>query len=91
MWKANASAANFLHTELEISNTFADSALGSRNAGRIAADRKNARTGYDTVVRLAACLELTAEEIQMVRGKLARLKLKLIQLGEFSTVSKGLS
>jgi hypothetical protein len=89
--KANASAADFLHTELEISNTFADIALGSRNAIRIATDRRNARTGYDTVVRLVARLELTAEDVQIVGRKLALLKSKLIRLGESSAVLKDVS
>jgi hypothetical protein len=80
--KLNASGVEFLHSDAELALTFADLALASSDSLRAAIHRKNARAGYDTVVRLRHNLTLSPQETQSLEEKILRLKSRLVQLGE---------
>ena len=78
----NASGVEFLLVEADTGLTFADSALCSKDPDRIAFDRRNARAAYDTILRFVGRVGFSPGEASALHAKVARLKSKLVDLGE---------
>jgi len=74
------STLNFVLSELEISETFADIALNSDAGEKISRNRQNARKGYETALRFMAAIP--ADDRHKLHEKLDSLKSKLVELGE---------
>ena len=74
------STLNFVLSELEISETFADIALNSDAGEKISRNRQNARKGYETALRCMAAIP--ADDRHKLYEKLDSLKSKLVELGE---------
>jgi hypothetical protein len=79
----NRTSADFLKVDLETALTFSGIALqNAANSIKRQRNQRNARLGYDTIVRLIQKVTLSDEEIRSMAGKLQRLKTELQQLGE---------
>lgn len=79
----NKNAAEFLCVDLDTALTFAQMASSSaRNPEARLRNRKNARTAYDTVMRLKEKVTLSPEESALMGEKLDALKRILLELGE---------
>jgi hypothetical protein len=78
----NQATADFLKTDVETALTFAGIALKSDDPIKKIRNRRNARTGYDAVLRLRPKVDLCAGDSRMLAGKLKRLRLELQTLGE---------
>ena len=72
----------FLFTEAEIGNTFADFALRCDDPNRAARSRTGARAAYDAVIHHSAKVALTDEAAHRLSKRLELLKSKLQRLGE---------
>ncbi|HKU23509.1 MAG TPA: hypothetical protein VJQ50_21035 [Terriglobales bacterium] len=78
----HASGVEFLIVECDTGLTFADSALRSKDPDRIALGRRNARAAYDTILRFVGRIGFSPGEASALHAKMARLKSKLVDLGE---------
>jgi hypothetical protein len=78
----NRTSAESLKTDVEIALTFSTIALRTENIPKRQRNGRNARKGYDTILRLVGRVRLTSEDEQFLSEKLARLKLELQRLGE---------
>jgi hypothetical protein len=74
--------AEFLIADLEMGITFTELALSSKDQAVIVRNRRNALKAYDTVSKLAPKSRLNEAESKAVTALLARLKEKLVLLGE---------
>lgn len=72
----------FIRAEVLTGLTFAKIALGSRHQDKIDRNRVNARKAYDTLLRFMPRDNVTTEEWDEVRAKIAELKTQLQRLGE---------
>lgn len=72
----------FIKTELDTGLMFCSIALTAGSLEKIARNTGNARKAYDTALRLVPQLILTLQESEQFDSKFARLKHKLVQLGE---------
>ena len=77
-----SSRAEFLFTEAEVGNTFADLALRWDDPNRAAQSRTGARAAYDAVIHHSAKVALTVEDAHRLGKRLELLKSKLQRLGE---------
>jgi hypothetical protein len=75
-------SAEFLKTDVETALTFSSIALQSEDLSKRARNCRNARRGYDTIVRLAGRIQLSMDDEQFLTKKLVRLKGELERLGE---------
>jgi len=73
---------SFIVTELEVAETFAGIALESDNREKILRNTKNARTGYETILRFLDIIPLEMRKQKYIAQRLTSLKLKLVELGE---------
>lgn len=78
----NRTSAALLITDLELGLTFLHVAETSTNEETIRRNRQNARTVYDTTLRLLSKLTLNNEEWNSVEVKLSMLKERLAAVGE---------
>jgi hypothetical protein len=78
----NRTSAEFLKTDVETALTFSSIALQSEDLSKKQRNRRNARKGYDTIVRLAGRIRLTSDDEEFLTEKLTRLKSELQRLGE---------
>jgi hypothetical protein len=75
-------SAQFLKTDAETALTFSSIALQTDNPDKRERNRRNARKGYDTILRLASQTRLSSDDEKFLSEKLGRLKSELKQLGE---------
>jgi hypothetical protein len=78
----NHSGISFLLTDLDLAMTFMDVADASRIEETTRRNHTNARTAYDTVLRLLEKLTPNADERQALDAKLASLKTRLQAVGQ---------
>jgi hypothetical protein len=79
----NRTSTDFLKIDLETALTFSSIALqNAMNTVKRQRNQRNARVGYDTIVRLIEKVTLTDEETRFMVRNLQRLKTELQQLGE---------
>lgn len=79
----NRTSIDFLKIDLQTALTFSQIALQSNaDAEKRRRNRKNARKGYDTIVRLAEKVSLSDRDGRYISRNLERLKSELQQLGE---------
>jgi hypothetical protein len=78
----NRSGVSFLLTDLDIGMTFMDVAATSRIEETTRRNHTNARTAYDTVLRLLENLTPTADERRAIDAKLASLRMRLQAIGQ---------
>jgi hypothetical protein len=78
----NRSGVSFLLTDLDLAITFMDVADASRIEDTTRRNYTNARTAYDTVLRLLEKLTPSADERQAIDAKLASLKTRLQAVGQ---------
>jgi hypothetical protein len=78
----NRTSAQFLRTDIETALLFCSIALQTEDLSKRERNRKNARRGYDTIVRLSARIRLSNDDEQFLSDKLERLKFELQRLGE---------
>ena len=81
-FQANAVGVDFIRNDLETALTFAQIAKRSHEAEKTVRNRRNARRGYNTVVRFLTRTTLTADQQQDIDEKLDRLRSALAELGE---------
>lgn len=74
---------DFLKTDLDIALTFADTAMRSgKDPAKKERNRRNARRGYDTVLRMLEKQDLTRNDANFLFQHLQVLKSRLQELGE---------
>ena len=78
----NQSGVSFLLTDLDLAMTFMDVADASRIEETTRRNHTNARTAYDTVLRLLEKLTPNADQRQTIDAKLASLKTRLHAVGQ---------
>jgi hypothetical protein len=78
----NRTSAEFLKTDVETALLFASIALQTEDLSKRQRNCRNARRGYDTIVRLASRIRFSDDEAQFLSERLARLKSELERLGE---------
>jgi len=78
----NQSGVLFLLTDLDLAMTFMDIAEASHIEETTRRNRTNARTAYDTVLRLLEKLTPNADQSQAIDAKLASLKTRLQAVGQ---------
>jgi hypothetical protein len=79
----NRTSTDFLKVDLQTALTFSGIALQSADDPvKRQRNRKNARRGYDMIVRLVEKVSLTDDDVQYMTRNLHRLKTDLQQLGE---------
>ena len=78
----NESEVSFLLTDLDLAMTFMDVADASRVDETTRRNHTNARTAYDTVLRLLEKLRPNTDERQVIDAKLAILKMRLQAVGQ---------
>ena len=74
---------DFLRCELDTGLTLSKLALDARRQDRRSRNSLNARKAYDTVVRFIPRVNLTPQETEEIKFRLAQLRLALESLGEF--------
>jgi hypothetical protein len=72
----------FLAADLDLALTLMDVAETTRNKERAQRDHQNARTAYDTALRLLPKLQLGAAQRNELDKKLAALKARLMAAGQ---------
>lgn len=80
--KLNRTGTEFLKTDLKTLLTFTSSALQTDNPEKRTRQRRVARKGYDTVLRLLKKVTLTKDDAVFISKHLRRLKSELKTLGE---------
>jgi len=80
--RANQARVDFIRSDLDAALTFAQIARESRDAEKTTRNTRNARLGYDTVVRFLHRTTLSMDEQVYVDEKLDQLRLALVALGE---------
>jgi hypothetical protein len=79
----NRTSRDFLKVDLQTALTFSSIALQSTDDSvKRERNRRNARRGYDMIVRLLDRVSLTDDDAQHMTRNLVRLKTELQQLGE---------
>jgi hypothetical protein len=78
----NRTSAEFLKTDVETALTFSSIALQTEDLSKRQRNRRNARKGYDTILRLARRVRLSTDDEQFLSEKMGRLKSELQRLGE---------
>ena len=78
----NQSGVSFLLTDLDLAMTFMDVADASRVDETTRRNHTNARTAYNTVLRLLEKLTPNSDERQVIDAKLAILKMRLQAVGQ---------
>jgi len=78
----NKVSTDFLKLDLETALTFTQLASQARDRDKRERNRHAARKAYDTVLHLIDRVTLSDAEASFFQGKLAQLKLNLIELGE---------
>ena len=78
----NQSGVSFLLTDLDLAMTFMDVADASRIEETTRRNHTNARTAYDTVLRLLDKLKPNPDQRQAIDAKLAILKMRLQAVGQ---------
>ena len=78
----NQSGVSFLLTDLDLAMTFMDVADTSHSEETTRRNHTNARTAYDTVLRLLEKLTPNTDERQVIDAKLAILKMRLQAVGQ---------
>jgi hypothetical protein len=79
----NRTRAEFLKVDVQTALTFAAIALQSENdLGKRRRNQRNARRGYDTILRLVQKVSLNEADAEMLTRNLGRLKSELQELGE---------
>ena len=78
----NQSGVSFLLTDLDLAMTFMDVADASRIDKRKRRNHTNARTAYNTILRLLEKLTPNTDERQVIDVKLANLKMRLQAVGQ---------
>ena len=78
----NQSGVSFLLTDLDLAITFMDVADASHIEETKRRNHMNARTAYDTVLRLLEMLKPNADQQQVIDAKLASLKTRLQAVGQ---------
>ena len=73
---------NFLKVDIATALTFSGIALQADDPIKKNRNRRNARKGYDTIVRLVDKVHLSKDDAQVIREGLRRLKSELERLGE---------
>jgi hypothetical protein len=74
--------AQFLITELDTATTFCEVAKSSNDPEKTRRNVKNAREGYDTILRLHEGVQLDAQAKSEFENKFSHLKSELQALGE---------
>lgn len=81
--RVNRAGADFLKIDVQTALTFSGIALQSNSdEDKRRRNRKSARRGYDTILRLLQKVQLTAGEARSISHNMTRLKSELQQLGE---------
>ena len=78
----NQCGVSFLLTDLDLAMTFMDVADASRIDERKSQNHTNARTAYNTVLRLLEKLTPNTDERRVIDVKLAILKMRLQAVGQ---------
>ena len=78
----NQSGVAFVLTDLDLALTFMDVADASQIEETIRRNHRNARTAYDTVLRLLEKLTPNADQRQAIDEKIASLKTRLQAVGQ---------
>jgi hypothetical protein len=78
----NRTSTEFLKTDVETALTFSSIALQTEDLSKRQRNCRNARRGYDTIVRLAGRVRLSIDDERFLFEKLLRLKSELQRLGE---------
>jgi len=79
----NRTSTDFLKVDLETALTFAGIALqNASDSVKRQRNQRNARRGYDMIVRLVGKVALSDEDTRFLARNLSRLKTELQQLGE---------
>ena len=78
----NQSGVSFLLTDLDLAMTFMDVADASRIDETTRRNHTNARTAYNSVLRLLEKLTPNTDERQVIDAKLAILKMRLQAVGQ---------
>ena len=78
----NQNGVTFVLTDLDVGLTFMDVADTTHNAQTARRNDSNARTAYDTVVRLLEKLSPSDAERRVIEAKLAILKNRLQAVGQ---------
>jgi hypothetical protein len=78
----NQSGVSFLLTDLDLAMTFMDFADASRIEETTRRNQINARTAYDTVLRLLEKLKPNPDQRHAIDAKLAVLKTRLQAVGQ---------
>jgi hypothetical protein len=78
----NQRSADFLKVDVETALTFSTIAMQTYDPARKQRNRKNARKGYDTILRFMSKVPLGEEDAHYLSGRLQQLKSNLQNLGE---------
>jgi hypothetical protein len=78
----NQSGVSFVLADLDLALTFMDVAGTSHISETTRRNHTNARTAYDTVLRLLENLTPTADERRAIDAKLASLRMRLQAIGQ---------
>jgi hypothetical protein len=78
----NRTSAEFLKTDIETALTFSSIALQTEDLPKKHRNRKYARKGYDTILRLSGRVRMSNDDEELLAEKLMRLKSELQSLGE---------
>jgi hypothetical protein len=78
----NKTSAAFLKTDVETALTFSAIALKTNEPNKKQRNQKNARKGYDSIVRFMGRMPISTEDGEFLSSKLQRLKTELQMLGE---------
>ncbi|MBV8827719.1 MAG: hypothetical protein JO108_00675 [Acidobacteriaceae bacterium] len=78
----SATGSEFLLTDLDVALTFMDAAETTESKEHAQRDHQNARSAYDTVLRLLPKLQLDVAQRNEVDKKLAALKARLTAAGQ---------
>ena len=80
--ESNRVSIDFLKVDLQTALTFSELALQSPDGIKRNRNRRNARRGYDTILRLIDKVSLSDSDARSLGGQLLRLKSDLEELGE---------
>ena len=78
----NTTGVSFLKIDLDTALTFTEIALQAEDAEKRKRNRHNARTGYDTLMRLLPRVTPMRADAEILAEKFDRLKANLQKLGE---------
>jgi len=80
--RLNQTSIDFLKVDVQTALTFCDIAE-SENLRKRLRNRRNARQGYETILRLMDNVTLTEDDAQYLAENLEKLRVRLVNLGEF--------